>query len=144
MIYFQVLCSKCSSICNENNENVGRKRKLDERHSHVDQPTRRSDRRCSSTTQQQQNQHTPPTHHLNTRSQRLPNGCDQSDESSSSKTTSSLSSTTPTTSSRQQTEDSKFSPSLIPKISRLRPGEINGAIQTAGVFLTSATIFIKL
>ncbi|XP_031787302.1 PWWP domain-containing protein 2A isoform X2 [Nasonia vitripennis] len=113
----QVLCSKCRSICNENNENVGRKRKLEEP-SHSDQPTRRSDRRCSSTQQQQ----AKPSTHLNTRSHRLPQIGDHSDESSSSKTTS----------SSQSEQSHKFSPTLIPKISRLRPAEIGSAIQSKG------------
>lgn len=112
----QVLCSKCRSICNENSENVGRKRKHEDQ-SHTDQPTRRSDRRCSSQQQQQQPQQ-------NTRSQRLLNVGDQSDESSSSKTTSS--------SQSDQAPSTKFSPTLIPKISRLRPTEIGSAIQNAG------------
>ncbi|XP_011506411.1 PREDICTED: PWWP domain-containing protein 2A-like [Ceratosolen solmsi marchali] len=115
----QVLCSKCRSICNENSENVGRKRKPEEQ-SHADLPTRRSDRRCGSQQQQQQQHQQQQQQHQ----QRLLNVGDQSDESSSSKTTSSSQSDQPAT--------AKFSSTLIPKISRLRPTEIDSAIQSAG------------
>ncbi|XP_014205626.1 uncharacterized protein LOC106637373 [Copidosoma floridanum] len=119
----QVLCSKCRSICNENSENVGRKRKSEET---VEQPIRRSDRRCAATTQQPRQ----PQQQPNTRSQRSLqiNVADQSDESSSSKTTTSTSSsTTEQLPQQQQQRASKFSPSLIPKLSRLRPADITSA-----------------
>ncbi|KAJ8686939.1 hypothetical protein QAD02_022733 [Eretmocerus hayati] len=123
----QVLCSKCQSICNENSENVGRKRKLDES-IRPEQPTRRSDRRCNSLQQQQQRHPQPPQHQQNTRSQRLLlQTNEQSDESSSSKTSSSTT-TNSSRSGQRTTPSTNFGSSLIPKLSRLTPTEIGTAI----------------
>ena len=110
----QVLCNHCSSICNENSENVGRKRKLNETNSHKtnDQHvgTRRSDR-----VQRQQNSN---------KLQSISNVIDHSDESSSSKTNSSYSSS-------HFSGSTKFRTILLPKVSRLRNLRIDTARETS-------------
>ncbi|XP_015523140.2 PWWP domain-containing protein 2A isoform X2 [Neodiprion pinetum] len=107
----QVLCSKCRSICNENSENVdvSRKRKLAEETT----PTRRSDRsRCQPTTAkgqrnlfaENQTENTGPSPAQPSKTPGLQCG----------------------------TDSGKMNPSLIPKLSRLRPNEINEATQAGG------------
>ncbi|XP_053977526.1 uncharacterized protein LOC128875716 isoform X2 [Hylaeus volcanicus] len=118
----QVLCSKCRSICNENSENVdvSRKRKHDEgQQENHQQPqqqqvaghgsTRRSDRRCAQQPQKS--------------SRVLFSDC-QSENIATHQTTKSSSS-----SAALSPDSSKLAPSLIPKISRLQPNEINNAMQ---------------
>ncbi|XP_011633391.1 uncharacterized protein LOC105424710 [Pogonomyrmex barbatus] len=111
----QVLCSKCRSICNENSENVDVSRKR--KHEDVQQQqqsqqlipgsTRRSDRRCG-----QQPQKTQRT---------LLSEC-------RTESTFSNQATTKTTSS---TDSSKLGATLIPKLSRLQPNQIN-TVQGSG------------
>ncbi|XP_054005288.1 uncharacterized protein LOC128890649 isoform X1 [Hylaeus anthracinus] len=118
----QVLCSKCRSICNENSENVdvSRKRKHDEgQQENHQQPqqqqvaghgsTRRSDRRCAQQPQKS--------------SRVLFSDC-QSENIATHQATKSSSS-----SAALSPDSSKLAPSLIPKISRLQPNEINNAMQ---------------
>ncbi|XP_016916866.2 uncharacterized protein LOC108000773 [Apis cerana] len=118
----QVLCSKCRSICNENSENVdvSRKRKHDEIQQEQQQPqqqqvtghgsTRRSDRRCGQQPQKA--------------SRVLFSECQTENITVSSHQTAKSSSST-----ALSPDSSKLGPSLIPKISRLQPNEINNAIQ---------------
>ncbi|CAD1470350.1 unnamed protein product, partial [Heterotrigona itama] len=118
----QVLCSKCRSICNENSENVdvSRKRKHDEIQQEQQQPqqqqvtghgaTRRSDRRCG-----QQPQKTSRILFSECQSENITMSSHQTAKSSSSTALS--------------PDSSKLVPSLIPKISRLQPNEINNAMQ---------------
>ncbi|XP_012268853.2 uncharacterized protein LOC105693476 [Athalia rosae] len=98
----QVLCSKCRSICNENSENVDVSRK---RKLQETTPTRRSDRRCQPTPAKGQR-----------------NLFAENPSANTSQTSSAAS---------NPTESAKLHPSLIPKVSRLRPNEINEAIQGA-------------
>ncbi|KAL7292164.1 hypothetical protein TKK_0014121 [Trichogramma kaykai] len=133
----QVLCTKCSSICNEKSENVGRKRKHEDATStamtatattttpQVQQP-RRSDRRCTSQQRlaQQQQQRPITPHGQNTRSQ-------QRLLQNSEKTNQNAAVATPSSASRFDASQydgsgqSAIGPVLIPKMPKLHPNEIS-------------------